>query len=256
MALPLGDLSDLMGGILGAGTRGSRASVVASSLDDAFVTRTPAPPPPPQRWRRAALLLLLVSLWSEVDRREGLPPTPAPAPIATGQHLITDPSKAMTQNAADRGTEITRVEPRIAAPQRPGSPPRATPLAPRPKHEPRQVARTEETSTETELGSLDGEIIRRYVERSYPSIMHCYQVQLRMKQTLAGTLQTHFFVLPSGAVESPTARGVDAAVAECVTQVLSTIQFPVSGGKTDVKYKFDFTALPDRSGPAIPVEIH
>lgn len=256
MALPGGDLSDLMGGIQGAGSRGPRASTGAPPLDDAPAIRTPAASPPPRWLRRAALLLLLACLWSEVDRREGLPATPSLAPIATGRDPILGPGSAMTQNAADRPVQIALVEPRSAAPQRPSGPPRVTRQLSPPKRAVQRVAPTEEQRTETELGSLDEEIIQRYVERSYPRIVYCYELQRRLKQTLAGVLETHFIVLPSGEVASATARGVDPAVAQCATEVLKTLQFPVSGGKTDVIYPFDLVALPARSGPAIPVEIH
>jgi hypothetical protein len=91
-------------------------------------------------------------------------------------------------------------------------------------------------------GDLDKAIIRRYIKRDIQKIQYCYEKALLAKPGLAGTVQTQFFIQPSGSVASATASGVDAQVASCIAEVIKAIQFPQpkGGGGVQVNYPFTF----------------
>lgn len=100
-------------------------------------------------------------------------------------------------------------------------------------------------------GDLDKAIIRRYVKRNIQKIQYCYEKQLLAKPTLAGTVQTQFFIAPSGQVASATAAGVDPDVAACIATVLKSIEFPrpKGGGGVQVNYPFTLRLPEDSSKP-------
>lgn len=104
------------------------------------------------------------------------------------------------------------------------------------------------------LGELDKAVIRRYIRRNIQKVQYCYEKQLLVKPTLAGTVSVQFYIAPSGIVMSSTAAGFDPEVARCVADVIKAIVFPKprSGG-VQVNYPFIFHTTGDTStAPAAP----
>ncbi|TMQ06180.1 MAG: AgmX/PglI C-terminal domain-containing protein [Deltaproteobacteria bacterium] len=91
-------------------------------------------------------------------------------------------------------------------------------------------------------GDLDKAIIRRYIKRNIAKIQYCYEKQLLAKPSLAGTVQSQFFITPNGNVATSTGSGVDPEVASCVAEVIKNIEFPKpkGGGGVQVNYPFIF----------------
>jgi hypothetical protein len=87
---------------------------------------------------------------------------------------------------------------------------------------------------------LDPEIVRRYVRRNDARIKYCYEMRRLVNPALAGSLETHFVILSSGVVASARAVGLDHEIADCVVDVIRTIEFPSSASDTRVKYPFHF----------------
>ena len=93
----------------------------------------------------------------------------------------------------------------------------------------------------TVVGSLDKAPIRRYIHRHLEKITYCYNMELRARPHLAGTLQTRFAIAPDGHTHDITVSGFDDQVAACVKHVLATIEFPrVADGSVVVNYPFTF----------------
>jgi len=95
----------------------------------------------------------------------------------------------------------------------------------------------------TATGDLDKNIIRRYIRRKLPQIRHCYEKQLLVKPSLAGTVVTQFQISPQGKVQGATASGLgDKSVENCVATAIRSIQFPKpkGGGFVNVRYPFTF----------------
>jgi hypothetical protein len=76
-----------------------------------------------------------------------------------------------------------------------------------------------------------------------PQITYCYEKQLLVKPSLAGTVLTQFTISGNGAVISVSASGMgDSSVENCVAGALKSIQFPKpkGGGLVNVRYPFTF----------------
>jgi hypothetical protein len=94
-------------------------------------------------------------------------------------------------------------------------------------------------------GDLDKNIIRRYIRRQIRRIQNCYERELLVKTSLAGTVVTQFQISPSGKVQGASAAGMgDKKVESCVAGVIRSIQFPKpkGGGYVNVRYPFIFRA--------------
>ena len=91
-------------------------------------------------------------------------------------------------------------------------------------------------------GSLDKEIIRRYIRRHLGRIKHCYEKQLLVKPGLKGTVVVRFHISPAGTVLNVKADGFDNAVTSCVATAIKRITFPKprDGGMVQVRYPFAF----------------
>lgn len=91
-------------------------------------------------------------------------------------------------------------------------------------------------------GDLDKNIIRRYIRQKLPRITYCYEKQLLVREDLSGTVVTQFQISPQGAVLNSKAEGVSKEVADCVADVIQSIQFPKpkGGGLVQVRYPFTF----------------
>jgi hypothetical protein len=95
----------------------------------------------------------------------------------------------------------------------------------------------------TATGDLDKNIIRRYIRKKLPQIKYCYEKQLLVKTSLAGTVTTNFTISGTGAVIAVAASGIgDSDVENCVAAAIKSIQFPKpkGGGLVNVRYPFTF----------------
>lgn len=94
----------------------------------------------------------------------------------------------------------------------------------------------------TANGDLDKAIIRRYIKRNQSKIQYCYEKELLVKPSLAGTVMTNFLITPNGNVSQSSGTGVDSEVASCVANVIKNIEFPKpkGGGNVQVNYPFIF----------------
>ncbi|MBZ0234241.1 MAG: AgmX/PglI C-terminal domain-containing protein, partial [Deltaproteobacteria bacterium] len=92
------------------------------------------------------------------------------------------------------------------------------------------------------VGTLDKNIIRRYIRRNLSRITYCYEKQLLVKPGLEGTVKAEFVIGPQGNVPSSKATGMDPVVATCVAEVIHKIEFPKpqAGGVVKVSYPFTF----------------
>jgi len=89
-------------------------------------------------------------------------------------------------------------------------------------------------------GDLSKAEIRRTVKANLKKIAACYEKALAINPALEGTLQTQFFITPSGSVNNASASGIDVEVSTCVAAVLKTLEFPApkGGGGVQVNYPF------------------
>jgi hypothetical protein len=93
------------------------------------------------------------------------------------------------------------------------------------------------------VGDLDKAIIRRYIKRNAQRLNSCYESQLRNNSGLEGTVNTQFFIDPTGKVTTSSASGVNAEVSSCIAGVIRSIEFPKpkGGGGVQVNYPFKFS---------------
>ncbi len=113
-------------------------------------------------------------------------------------------------------------------------------------------------------GSLDKNILRRYIRRHTEQIRYCYERELLGHPDLAGTISTQFLIDSNGKVQAATASGFDATVASCVAGAISTIEFPAGqNGSIEVHYPFTFvrsdrrdeaTATPEVAAATTPAQ--
>jgi hypothetical protein len=91
---------------------------------------------------------------------------------------------------------------------------------------------------------LDRAIIKRYVKRHLSQITYCYEKQLLVDPNLSGVVSVQFLITANGNVSSSTGSGLDPAVANCVSGVVKSIEFPkpTNGGSVQVNYPFTFRA--------------
>ncbi len=95
-------------------------------------------------------------------------------------------------------------------------------------------------------GSLDKNLIRRYIRRSLAQVRFCYEKRLIDHPDLTGTVKVDFRIGPNGSVISSVARGMDKTVSDCVARVIRGLRFPApkGGGVVDVHYPFTFKPAP------------
>lgn len=94
------------------------------------------------------------------------------------------------------------------------------------------------------VGSLDKNIVRRYIRRKLPRIKYCYEKQLLVKPGIAGTVNAKFQISPQGMVKNSKAGGVHRKVADCVAGVIKTIKFPKPKEGDTVRVRYPFTFKP------------
>ena len=96
------------------------------------------------------------------------------------------------------------------------------------------------------MGSLDPEIIKRYIRKKRRQYGFCYSQQLQRYKNLKGTVKVAFTITGSGrVVGAKVASGTDLsnkAVQTCVRNVTASIVFPQpkGGGIVKVTYPFRF----------------
>ncbi len=103
-------------------------------------------------------------------------------------------------------------------------------------------------------GALDKSIVRRYLRRSLAKAQYCYEKELLVDPSLAGSVTVDFTIDATGRVISALAKAKgleDSEIGSCVRDVVRTIQFPMSdgGGVVNVQVPFVF-----RSAGATAVE--
>ena len=102
-------------------------------------------------------------------------------------------------------------------------------------------------------GSLDKNIIRRYIRRKLPAIRYCYEKQLLVKPKLAGTVKASFVISEAGNVVVSSADGMDDDVSSCIATAIKTMEFPKPKGGGIVKVNYPFTFRP-AEGSSAPEE--
>jgi TonB family protein len=95
-------------------------------------------------------------------------------------------------------------------------------------------------------GSLDSNVIARYVRGRMRSIQDCYEKELKRDPSLAGKIEIEFTISESGDVEDASVvtnqMGSDA-VGNCIISRVKRWRFPKpDGGSVTVSYPFIFTA--------------
>jgi hypothetical protein len=104
------------------------------------------------------------------------------------------------------------------------------------------------------MGSLDKNLIRRYIRRNLEKITYCYEKELIARPQLAGTVATRFTIEPDGHVSGADASGFDDTVAACVKNVMANIAFPPTPGER-VLVNYPFTFRSPNTPPEPPDEI-
>ncbi len=108
--------------------------------------------------------------------------------------------------------------------------------------------------TVTVLGSLDKNIIRRYIRRHHSKLRYCYEKSLRTAPELSGVVTSEFVINNAGEVTDLSVTGIgDAALHECVRTTVAGIAFPKvpNGDLVRVRYPFTMQKSPE-SGDSQP----
>ena len=93
-------------------------------------------------------------------------------------------------------------------------------------------------------GDLDKAVIRKVIKANLDKFNACYTAALAKQDDLAGTVQTQFFISPNGKVVSASSAGVDPHLADCVTGVIKSLEFPKPKGGGGVQVNYPFTMRP------------
>jgi Ca-activated chloride channel family protein len=95
-------------------------------------------------------------------------------------------------------------------------------------------------------GELDKAIIRRYVKRHLQKITYCYEKQLLINPTLAGSVKSEFIIDgDTGRVIGVATTGLgDKEVEACIAQVIKAIEFPKAEGSGQIKVNYPFIVRP------------
>jgi hypothetical protein len=173
---------------------------------------------------KRALFVLLAACGSG-DKIEKLPAPSPPAEDPT-------PPPAVTCEKA------------LAAPVDPREPAVPTTLvaAPARVRPPRVVI-----ATPTVTGDLDTQIVAQNLRRHQLKFQLCFDVELLAKPQLpGGIVETAFAIQPSGKVASPTADGIDPALATCFSKALENVSFPapVDGNQVQVSVRIVVSHTP------------
>lgn len=90
-------------------------------------------------------------------------------------------------------------------------------------------------------GDMDPAVIQREIRKHRASFEACYERELLVNDSLSGTVDTKFVIMPNGQVRAVRADGVSKGVASCVGKVVASVAFPsTNGGNVNVTYPFSF----------------
>jgi hypothetical protein len=93
-------------------------------------------------------------------------------------------------------------------------------------------------------GDLDRNIIRRAIHDHNAELQSCYSGYLE-RGSMAGRVNARFTIVHDGSVGDAWVTGFDDALADCVCEVVATMQFlPTRGGAITVTYPFTFAPAP------------
>ena len=109
-------------------------------------------------------------------------------------------------------------------------------------------------------GSLDKEYIRSTINEAIPLVKECYELALRERPGLGGTLKVRFTIGAEpevgGLVEQVEIDGQDPAaldpgLRECMEQTIYSLEFPPpeGGGRVNVTYPFRFAVDKSKAQP-------
>jgi len=100
------------------------------------------------------------------------------------------------------------------------------------------------------VGSLDKEIIKRFLKRSGPRVRNCYQRELVVNPNLRGTMRVRFIILPTGNTRAARVAGLHPKVDACVKRVFDKLRFLKTrgGGIVVVKVQLRATGVVLPSG--------
>lgn len=96
-----------------------------------------------------------------------------------------------------------------------------------------------------QLEPLTAEVIESSIQQQLPRVRACYERQLKTDSTIRGKMTLSMSVQPNGAVSRARVSGDqvgDQELTSCVTQALSTFQFPPSTESVAVEYPVQFKA--------------
>lgn len=89
-------------------------------------------------------------------------------------------------------------------------------------------------------GDLDKALIREKVRGEHAAFAACHAT----KSALSGTVQTQFFIAPTGRVVASNAQGVDPEVSSCVAKIIKALVFPKPSGGGGVQVNYPLTFRP------------
>jgi hypothetical protein len=92
---------------------------------------------------------------------------------------------------------------------------------------------------QVEVKEIDPNILRQYIHKKKDQLSYCYQKELTVKPSLSGTVTAKFTIDANGKVIVSSASGMDDNVDQCVSDIISTIEFPAFGSIVNVtRYPF------------------
>lgn len=103
-------------------------------------------------------------------------------------------------------------------------------------------------------GGLDRAAVQRVLRQRVYQARSCYQVGLRAKPHLAGTMRIRLIIDAAGRVSQSNASGLDATVASCVERNYRYLRFPrpASGGTVQISYLLSFNVSRGGFSPIAP----
>ena len=113
-------------------------------------------------------------------------------------------------------------------------------------HEPASIVTDGELAVQ---GSLDKNVVRRYLRRHRLHMSYCYEKALLDKPDLRGKLETKFAITPGGNVVTATASFSEPSVGTCVADVIKEIEFPKQEAGSTVMVEAAFTFAPNPKAP-------
>lgn len=99
-------------------------------------------------------------------------------------------------------------------------------------------------------GTVDRMIVKRYLRRDLSKYRYCFEKQLAIDPSLAGTLTVTFTILPDGKVTAVRVEGVHDEVENCVAGFVRRLQLPRVPETAEVRTKVVFKAV--RTAPGRP----